>query len=226
MKKNNPVFNKPRVYVASPLRGSTKKATVTNMEAARDYEAMAKYLDYDAKAIHAWLPNTLDDRNPLDRKIALKMGLQLLKSCEIVFACGEYLTEGMKGEIEYAMRRGKHVYVFSDALYQDILNEIPLSPRLFLSLIHVDEYVEVAEELFGEDYLSKTDRQVLEYLGYSPERIEQCRIQIEETQAEAGYLKAARTFRRAVNRSRKLSARMYARSIPETLLKLRNQAIG
>lgn len=225
MKKNNPVF-KPRVYVASPLRGSTKKATITNMEAARDYEAMAKYLDYDAKAIHGWLPNTLDDRNPLDRRIALKMGLQLLKSCDIVFACGEYLSEGMKGEIEYAIRRGKHVYVFSDALYQDILNEIPLSPRLFLSLIHVDEYVEVAEELFGEEYLNKTERRVLEYLGYSAERIESCRLEAEEIQAEAKYLTAARTFRRAVNRSRKLSARMSARSIPGTLLKPRNQAIG
>ena len=53
-------------------------------------------------APHLLYPQMLDDSEPEQRAIALKLGHRLLSVCQEVWACGSRISSGMAGEIALA----------------------------------------------------------------------------------------------------------------------------
>jgi hypothetical protein len=101
----------PFVYIASPYRGDTD----TNVSNALKY---CRYALEEGKfpiAPHAWLPRFLDDDNPAERELALKIGIWLLAHCKEVWVFGDTISEGMKGEIATAKQRRISLCFFTDA---------------------------------------------------------------------------------------------------------------
>ena len=83
------------------------------MELARKYCREVTELRPDAVPIapHIYCTQFLDDRNPVERAEGLEMGLALLRLCSEVWVYGaDNLSEGMRGEIEYAKKNGIPVF--------------------------------------------------------------------------------------------------------------------
>lgn len=113
------------VYICSPLRGITPEETYQNMLAARRYMLSAYRLTGDpAVAPHAYLPVVMDDSIPEEREYALKAGKKLLSRCKYLFACGESISEGMKGEIEEAALLGIPIVTFSRGMFRKVTDII------------------------------------------------------------------------------------------------------
>lgn len=117
------VHNKDKIqaYICSPLRAATSAEVQRNMRTARAYMAYAfEAMHFSAIAPHAYLPVILDDDKPSERALALQIGLQMLAFCNIVLVCGDRISEGMKGEIRYASRLNKQIYVFNTDMYSKV----------------------------------------------------------------------------------------------------------
>ncbi len=115
--------NKQSVYICSPFSAQTEQGFIKNMQNAREYTYfISKYMGYRAIAPHAWLPALLNDNIPEERSLALKIGLELLDKCSELFVCSDRISNGMKGEIKYALERGILIRVFD----VNILNELRL----------------------------------------------------------------------------------------------------
>lgn len=100
-------MKKKFVYICSPLRGDYKK----NTERARNYCAwtMKTFPHVIPIAPHIYFPQFLDDRDPTERNLGTRAGIELLGMCEEVWVFGlknprDLPSEGMKQEIEYAQR--------------------------------------------------------------------------------------------------------------------------
>ena len=99
-----------RIYICSPLSAPTKAEVRANMLSARRYcRLVEKFTGGRAYAPHAWLPDLLEDSIPEDRTLALSFGIELLSTCDTICVCGERISSGMHGEIEYARRTGKRI---------------------------------------------------------------------------------------------------------------------
>ena len=111
----------PTAYVCSPLRAEEWHDVEMNMSAVRAYMCYVFVnLGINAQAPHAFLPYFLDDKDPTERKLALEVGLAMLKKCMTLLVCGNRISMGMRGEIEEAARLGKEIRVFN----KDILNDV------------------------------------------------------------------------------------------------------
>ena len=125
---SNKIRHSERVYICSPLRSNTDNGMLNNMSAASGYAGYAlNKLHYQATAIHSYLPFVLDDRIPEQREQALKIGLQLLNASEILMVCGDRITDGMRGEIEYAARENKQIIVFNEKVFPAVLDIVAKS---------------------------------------------------------------------------------------------------
>lgn len=110
-------------YICSPLHAETDEKMQINMFAAYLYMQYASAtMGYFAKAVHAFLPNILNDNNLEEREQALNLGLQILDKSDILMVCGNRLSEGMKGEIIQAAEKGKRIIVFNENLLSDTIN--------------------------------------------------------------------------------------------------------
>lgn len=100
-----------KVYVASPLRAPTRSEVRRNMERAlRVVETIRlKKPGVRAYAPHAYLPDMLDDNFPDERDLALTIGRMILSSCDAIFVCGDRISNGMKEEIDVAIKEGKRI---------------------------------------------------------------------------------------------------------------------
>jgi hypothetical protein len=99
------------VYIASPFRGDTKH----NAQNAVSYCKFAVAQGKMPVAPHIWLPQFLDDNDELQRKLALDFGLWLVGQCSQLWVFGDYISEGMRGEIAEAKRLRRNVRYFTDA---------------------------------------------------------------------------------------------------------------
>lgn len=112
---------KPRVYVCSPLGALDAAGIKQNMLAARVYtDTIEKTFDVVAKAPHAWLPEFLDDHNPNERKIAVEVGVNMLRTADAIFVCGDRISPGMKKEITLAKDLGITIQSFNSAIEKEI----------------------------------------------------------------------------------------------------------
>ena len=93
------------IYICSPFRGDT----AANTEAARRYCRDAYEKNCIPVAPHLYLPQFLNDDEPKERDLALRIGLRLIDYCSEVWVHGDIISPGMRGEIDYATTTGKKV---------------------------------------------------------------------------------------------------------------------
>lgn len=103
---------RPLVYICSPFAGDIGR----NVQAARRYSRFAVAKGAIPLAPHLLFPQFMDDSDPAERELALHFGRVLLDKCAEVWVFGARVSEGMRGEIERAERRGLAVRRFGDDL--------------------------------------------------------------------------------------------------------------
>lgn len=94
------------IYVCSPLRGDIEN----NIKKVYKYCRLVLESGNYPVAPHAYGSNLLDDNNPKERKLALKMGEKLLSRCDELWYFGEIISEGMEAEIKFAKKNAIPVY--------------------------------------------------------------------------------------------------------------------
>lgn len=87
------------VYICSPLKGNME----ANKRKANEYCARAANMGVIPLAPHTIFTQYLDDTLPDQRQQCLDMGLELLRHCDELWVCGDVLSEGMRGQIAFAM---------------------------------------------------------------------------------------------------------------------------
>ncbi len=103
--------NVKRVYVCSPLRAETHAKMMSNMRTAWELaEVIGSCYRVKAYAPHSVLPLVLDDNDILDRQLAIKVDLEILKTCDALIVCGSRISEGMREEILFAKAHNIPVY--------------------------------------------------------------------------------------------------------------------
>ena len=106
------------IYICSPFRGDT----AANTEAAQRYCRDAYEKNCIPVAPHLYLPQFLNDDEPKERDLALRIGLRLIDYCSEVWVHGDRISDGMRGEIDYATTTGKKVVYLpgADAQHKSI----------------------------------------------------------------------------------------------------------
>ena len=89
--------DRPLIFVCSPYRGDTE----TNTQNARRYCRLVMEQGGIPFAPHLLFTQFLDEENATERKQGLRMGMEMLKLCDELWAFGEP-TEGMRMEIAQA----------------------------------------------------------------------------------------------------------------------------
>lgn len=91
-----------KVYVVSPYSGAVKQ----NVEFAR--KCCRKLSDEGCIpfAPHLLFTQFLDDDIPQERERGIQFGLELMKLCDEVVVCGDYISRGMGAEIACAKDLG------------------------------------------------------------------------------------------------------------------------
>jgi len=84
-----------KIFICSPLRGDIKN----NIEKAKEYSREVALQGDIPITPHIYFPQFLDDNNPKERELGMKMGQELLKICDDIKIFG-VPTEGMKEEIK------------------------------------------------------------------------------------------------------------------------------
>ena len=115
-------------YIASPLRGDVEG----NIQNAMRYCAKAVEEGYIPIAPHAMYRGMFNDEIPAQRAAALDIGLQLMERCSHIWVCGDVVSEGMRGEIELARRRGMLLERKPEAYFQP--RDKAVGPNTFESL--------------------------------------------------------------------------------------------
>lgn len=82
------------VYIASPLSGDTE----TNLYFARQACLNAMAQGVTPFAPHLLYPQLLDDNDPAQRELGMKMGNQMLGMCDELWLCGDIISPGMAAE--------------------------------------------------------------------------------------------------------------------------------
>ncbi|MBS5284216.1 MAG: DUF4406 domain-containing protein [Clostridiales bacterium] len=93
-----------KVFICSPFRGDMEG----NAKRAAAYSRMACEKGYFPIAPHLLFPQFLQEGIEAERKLGIKMGLELLLCCDEVWVFGE-ATEGMAAEIAFATKNGKEI---------------------------------------------------------------------------------------------------------------------
>lgn len=91
-----------KIFVSSPLTGNEKE----NIERAKSYCRKVLLETGDIPiAPHVYFTQFLNFENPIERQLAMDMGLELLSECDQIWVFGENgLSNGMNIEIEFAKR--------------------------------------------------------------------------------------------------------------------------
>ncbi len=68
-------------------------------------------------APHLYLPYCLDDNDPAERAVGMRIGQEFLKICDEVWQWGETVSEGMAAELALARKLGIPIEVFPGGVY-------------------------------------------------------------------------------------------------------------
>lgn len=110
IKRSEKAF-KPLVFICSPYTGDVER----NVEKAKQYSRFA-VVERGAIAFapHLLLPLYLSDDDPKERELALFMNIIFLGKCNELWVFGEYISYGMKREIDKAMLRNMKIRYFTE----------------------------------------------------------------------------------------------------------------
>ena len=101
---------KTYVYICSPYAGDIE----TNTKNAIRYLRFAANNGVIPFAPHLLYPQALDENDPNQRMLGLYFGLFWLSKCDEVWVFGDYISFGMKAEIDKAIKRRMTVRYFSN----------------------------------------------------------------------------------------------------------------
>ncbi len=96
------------VYIASPLAGDIEG----NIQKALGYCRLAAEQGVAPVAPHTIFTRFLDDHDPAERKLGLKMGFALLTRCDELWVFGDIISAGMRSEITIAEKHDIPVRYF------------------------------------------------------------------------------------------------------------------
>ncbi len=100
------------VYIASPLRGDYN----TNIKNAVEYCRLAGERGVLPLAPHIIFSQWCNDTVPQQREQGLQLGLALLGKSDELWIMGEKISEGMRGEINFAMEHSIPAYHITNPL--------------------------------------------------------------------------------------------------------------
>ena len=103
-------MNRPLIFICSPYRGDVD----TNTQNARRYCRFALQQNGIPFAPHLMFTQFLNDDVPVERDAGLRLGMEMLKRCDELWAFGSP-TEGMALEIQEAVRLGVRVRRFDSS---------------------------------------------------------------------------------------------------------------
>ena len=103
---------RPVVYICSPYSGDTEKNTAN----ARRYSRFAVDQHYLPITPHIYFTQFMDDNIPEERDTAIFMNWVLMSKCAELWVFGEYISPGMKAEIERAKRKHMKIRYFTEEL--------------------------------------------------------------------------------------------------------------
>ena len=103
---------RPVVYICSPYSGDTEKNTAN----ARRYSRFAVDCHYLPITPHIYFTQFMDDNIPEERDTAIFMNWVLMSKCVELWVFGEYISPGMKAEIERAKRKHMKIRYFTEEL--------------------------------------------------------------------------------------------------------------
>jgi hypothetical protein len=104
-----PYFDyRPMVYICSPYAGDVDE----NVKNARRYSRFAVDKGYLPITPHLLFTQFLDDGLQRERDLGMFFGIVLMSKCSEVWVFGDYISSGMKTEIEIAERKGYNVKYF------------------------------------------------------------------------------------------------------------------
>lgn len=92
------------VYVCSPFRANELYTEKENIKNAIKYAR--QIIDQGDMPIvpHLMYPQILDDSKHEDREKGISFDLELIRYCNALYICGNYISEGMRREIEFAQQ--------------------------------------------------------------------------------------------------------------------------
>ena len=101
------------VYVCSPLRASTPEGQAQNEATAARMCQILWEMGFLPVAPHLYFPRFAPDSDPRSRAGGIKAGLELIAYCERMVVLDAPPSEGMRGEIEEAIRLGIPIHPFA-----------------------------------------------------------------------------------------------------------------
>ena len=114
-------WSRKSAYICSPYNADTFEGRFNNMLLARSYMAYAnEHFEVNARAPHAYLPIVIFEERPEERRLALEFGQKLLACCDIVYVCGNRMSQGMEGELQRAASLNMEIVVFAPNLYIEV----------------------------------------------------------------------------------------------------------
>ncbi|MDR1523242.1 MAG: hypothetical protein LBS29_04760 [Endomicrobium sp.] len=113
--------DRAKAYICSPCRAETVKHILKNMKMAKLYMYYCyMYMDVLPKATHACLPLLLNDGREDERNFALEIGRLFLETTDVIYVCGDRVSEGMLQEISFAIGKEIPIVIFNSDLYCEI----------------------------------------------------------------------------------------------------------
>lgn len=90
------------IYIASPYAGDIEANTAFAKKACR----YAIRQGHTPIAVHLLYPQVLNDCNPTERELGLRLGHRVLEMCDELWLCGSRISTGMAREIREAKYLG------------------------------------------------------------------------------------------------------------------------
>lgn len=111
-----------KVYICSPYRADTPEGIQANERKAKQYCKIACKAGYIPIAPHLYFTRFLKDSKPDERELGLQIGIELLKECKELWACGDHISEGMRAELTVAKQNKIPVrFFFNDTELEEKL---------------------------------------------------------------------------------------------------------
>ena len=95
-------MNHDLLYIISPYAGDIEKNKAFAVSCCR----FAIRQGYTPIAVHLLYPQILNDQDPAERAVGLRLGLTILEHCALAWVCGPTISPGMAGEVALAERLG------------------------------------------------------------------------------------------------------------------------
>jgi hypothetical protein len=108
-----------KVYICSPFRGRSAKATERNRLAALTYCRFAYEQGCNPFAPHAFYPEFLDDTDAKERKDGLRMAQEWMWAFQEVWVFGNIISPGMREEIKLAKLLEIKVRFFNEYMEEE-----------------------------------------------------------------------------------------------------------